>query len=204
MTFDPTSVEVTCVTVPKDHYVQVPWEYVNVCGYSYQFCKNYHIHTYTHILRTYYVHTTYILHTTYRISDHIVSQARQQKLSLHKADKYFFLKIANMKGQTVPCDIFIMLELEPTARHYNQSVQKADFHFVLAEVALKASTSLSFKIQYQMPLVCFRIHQALMYSWEYKVQPGVVYQRSILLPVRWSRLHFQEDSLLSKLRCLRD
>ena len=48
--------------------VQVPWEYVNVCGYSYQFCKNYHIHTYT-----YYVHTTYILHTTYRISDHIVS-----------------------------------------------------------------------------------------------------------------------------------
>ena len=59
MTFDPTSVEVTCVTVPKDHYVQVPWEYVNVCGYSYQFCKNYHIHTYTHILRTYYVHTTY-------------------------------------------------------------------------------------------------------------------------------------------------
>ena len=52
---------------------QVPWEYVNVCGYSYQFCKNYHIHTYTYILRTYYVHTTYILHTTYRISDHIVS-----------------------------------------------------------------------------------------------------------------------------------
>ena len=37
-----------------------------VCGYSYQFCKNYHIHTYTYILRTYYVHTTYILHTTYR------------------------------------------------------------------------------------------------------------------------------------------
>ena len=70
MTFDPTSVEVTCVTVPKDHCVQVPWEYVNVCGYSYQFCKNYHIHTYTY---TYYVHTTYILHTTYRISDHIVS-----------------------------------------------------------------------------------------------------------------------------------
>ena len=68
MTFDPTSVEVTYVTVPKDHCVQVPWEYVNVCGYSYQFCKNYHIHTYT-----YYVHTTYILHTTYRISDHIVS-----------------------------------------------------------------------------------------------------------------------------------
>ena len=39
MTFDPTSVEVTCVTLPEDHCVQVPWEYINVCGYSDQFCK---------------------------------------------------------------------------------------------------------------------------------------------------------------------
>ena len=39
MTFDPTSVEVTCVILPKDHCVQVPWEYINVCGYSDQFCK---------------------------------------------------------------------------------------------------------------------------------------------------------------------
>ena len=31
------------------------WEYINVCGYSDQFCKNYRIHTYT-----YYIH---ILHT---------------------------------------------------------------------------------------------------------------------------------------------
>ena len=73
MTFDPTSVEVTCVTLPKDHCVQVPWEYINVCGYSDQFCKNYHIHTYTYCIHI--LHT----HTTYRISDHIVSQARQQK-----------------------------------------------------------------------------------------------------------------------------
>ena len=35
----PTSVEVTCVTLPKDHCVHVPWEYINVCGYSDQFCK---------------------------------------------------------------------------------------------------------------------------------------------------------------------
>ena len=64
MTFDPTSVEVTCATLPKDHCVQVPWEYINVCRYNDQFCKNNHIHT----------HTTYIhTHTTYRISDHIVS-----------------------------------------------------------------------------------------------------------------------------------
>ena len=27
MTFDPTSVEFTCVTLPKDHYIQVPWKY---------------------------------------------------------------------------------------------------------------------------------------------------------------------------------
>ena len=56
MTFDPMSVEVTCVTLPKDHCVQVPWEYINVCGYSDQFCKLPHtyIHT-TYILRTYYV-----------------------------------------------------------------------------------------------------------------------------------------------------
>ena len=82
MTFDPTSVEVTCVTLPKDHCVQVPWEYINVCGYSDEFCKL--PHTYTHILRTYYVHTTYyILHTTYRISDHIVSLRRDKKWSIH-------------------------------------------------------------------------------------------------------------------------
>ena len=80
MTFDPTSVEVTCVTVPKDHCVQVPWEYVNVCGYSYQFCKNYHIHTYTYILRTYYVHTTYYVQNQWSHSLFLnYVQARQQK-----------------------------------------------------------------------------------------------------------------------------
>ena len=62
----PMSVEVTCVTLPKDHCVQVPWEYINVCGYSNQFCKLPHTYTY-YVLRTYYVHTTY------RMSDHMVS-----------------------------------------------------------------------------------------------------------------------------------
>ena len=57
MTFDPMTVEVTCVTLPKDHCVQVPWQYINVCGYSDQFCKI--PHTYIH------THTTYILHTYY-------------------------------------------------------------------------------------------------------------------------------------------
>ena len=51
-TFDPMSVEVTCVTLPKDHCVQVPWQYINVCGYSDQFCKIPHTYTYIH---TYYV-----------------------------------------------------------------------------------------------------------------------------------------------------
>ena len=61
MTFDPTSVEVTCVTLSKDHCVQVPWEYINVCGYSDQFCKL--PHTYT-----------YYIHTTHRMSNHIVQR----------------------------------------------------------------------------------------------------------------------------------
>ena len=34
MTFDPKSVEVTCVTLPKDHCVQVKQKYIKVCGYS--------------------------------------------------------------------------------------------------------------------------------------------------------------------------
>ena len=38
MTFDPTSVEITCVTLPKDHCVQVPWKYIKVCEYSKPFC----------------------------------------------------------------------------------------------------------------------------------------------------------------------
>ena len=40
MIFDPKAVEVICVTLPKDHCVQVPWKYIKVCGYSDPFCKN--------------------------------------------------------------------------------------------------------------------------------------------------------------------
>ena len=40
MTFDPKTVEVTCVTLPKDHWVQVPWKYIKVCGYSDPYYKN--------------------------------------------------------------------------------------------------------------------------------------------------------------------
>ena len=41
------------VWLPKDHCVQVPWQYINVCGYSDQFCKI--PHTYIHVHTTYYV-----------------------------------------------------------------------------------------------------------------------------------------------------
>ena len=60
MTFDPTSVEVTCVTLPKDHCVQVLWKYIKVCGYSDPFCKNLNERSLTprwpltpHLLRSY-------------------------------------------------------------------------------------------------------------------------------------------------------
>ena len=79
MTFDPMSVEVTCVTLPKDHCVQVLWRYINVCGYSDQFCKL--PHTYIHILRTYYIHTTYYVQNEWSHSLLLNSvQARQQQL----------------------------------------------------------------------------------------------------------------------------
>ena len=67
MTFDPNSVEITCVTLPKDHCVQVPWKYIKVCGYSDLFSK-----TWTKITTYYIPHTTYI-HNTHWMSDHIVS-----------------------------------------------------------------------------------------------------------------------------------
>ena len=39
MTFDPRSVEVLCVTLPKDYCVQVPWKYIKACGYGDLFAK---------------------------------------------------------------------------------------------------------------------------------------------------------------------
>ena len=73
MTFDPMSVEVTCVTLPKDHCVQVPWQYINVCRYSDQFCKI--PHTYT------YIHTTYYVQNEWSHSLLLNSvQARQRKV----------------------------------------------------------------------------------------------------------------------------
>ena len=39
MTFDLTSVEVTCVTIQVSYCVQVPWKYIKVSGYSDLFQK---------------------------------------------------------------------------------------------------------------------------------------------------------------------
>ena len=90
MTFDPTCVEVTCVTLPKDHCVQVPWEYINVCGYSDEFCKLPHTYIHTH---TYYVHTTYYVQNQW---SHGLSQARQKGASF---DLLFTFLVTREKTQ---------------------------------------------------------------------------------------------------------
>ena len=112
MTFDPMSVEVTCVTLPKDHCVQVPWEYISVCGYSDQFCKL--PHTYIHI-------HTYYVHTTYRMSDHIVSywtQFRRDKNCVNNNLHFMicktfkaFLILFNLLYFQCNCIIFYPLNL---------------------------------------------------------------------------------------------
>ena len=84
MTFDPTSVEVTCVTLPKDHCVQVPWEYINVCGYSDQFCKKLP-RTYTYILHTY----TYYIHIlrTESVITYSLSELRSGETKNHCSNR---------------------------------------------------------------------------------------------------------------------
>ena len=61
----------SCVTLPKDHCVQVPWEYITVCEYSDQFCKLPHTHT------TYYIG---LLHTEWVITYHAYRKARRKSL----------------------------------------------------------------------------------------------------------------------------
>ena len=67
--------------LPKDHCVQVPWQYINVCGYSDQFCKI--PHTYTYIL-----HTTYYIQNEWSHSLLLNSvQARQLLNSVQARQK---------------------------------------------------------------------------------------------------------------------
>ena len=79
MTFDPKSVEVTCVTLPKDHCVKShgnTWMYVDTVI---NFAKLPHTPYYI-----YYIHTTCM----YRTSDHIVAywtQFRQDKNGITRA-----------------------------------------------------------------------------------------------------------------------
>ena len=52
----------TYIHILRTYYVHTTYYILRTESVITQFCKNYHIHTYT-----YYVHTTYILHTTYYI-----------------------------------------------------------------------------------------------------------------------------------------
>ena len=76
MIFDPTSVEVTCVTLPKDHCVQVPWEHINVCGYSDLFCKI--PHTYGHTHSTYIPRTAGLANLNQPRAPHLSRQVLRQ------------------------------------------------------------------------------------------------------------------------------
>ena len=62
MTFDPMSVEVTCVTLYPRIIVSKSHDNTSMYVDTVINFANYHIHTYT-----------YYIHTTYRMSDHIVS-----------------------------------------------------------------------------------------------------------------------------------
>ena len=79
MTFDPTSVEVTCVTLLKDHCIKVPWKYIKVCGYSDQFLQNttYIIQTDGH---TYYVQNEWS-HSLFLIKVQARHKVQDQKYS---------------------------------------------------------------------------------------------------------------------------
>ena len=119
MTFDPTSVEVTCVTLPKDHCVQVPREYINVCGYSDQFCKLPRTYTY-YILHTYYVHTTNIRRTYYVQNQWSHSlflnyvQVRQSLfLNYVQVRQSLFLNYVHARQQKIGCFIHFSIFYNP-------------------------------------------------------------------------------------------
>ena len=106
MTFDPTSVDITCVTLPKDHFVQVPWEYISVYGYSDQFCKTYHI-LLTYIQKNY-IHNKW-LHCLFLNKIHVrqkcclkawgVHFCKQGFVSSKKANSFVrVLKISFLEG----------------------------------------------------------------------------------------------------------
>ena len=73
------TVEGTCMTLPKNHYVQVPWQYINVCGYSDQFCK---------IPHAYYIHFTYILRTEWVITYSHTELSSDKTKMLNQTTKY--------------------------------------------------------------------------------------------------------------------
>ena len=130
MAFDPTSVKVTCVTLPKDHCVQVPWEYINVCGYSDQFCKL--PHTYIHIRRTYTTYSSLLLNSV---------QARQKgkypEFCMGYSDKIWYVGSGGHKCHPCgpsnggPCCIFCEYN-KHISRELQNSIVSIFFFFFFA------------------------------------------------------------------------
>ena len=93
------------MTLPKDHCVQVPWElYINVCGYSDQFCK----------------FTTYILHTA------CVNKSAPLKEHFFLRKLYVsFEKVSNnMIGNIISFyRIFVLCNLDVWFRNYGKSCE---------------------------------------------------------------------------------
>ena len=85
MTFDPTSIEVIHVPLPKDYCVLVPWKYIIVCGYSDPFFKS------DHTLQT----ATYTPTHMDRMSDHIVSFGTKFRRDNNHSDLIFLGCIKN-------------------------------------------------------------------------------------------------------------
>ena len=118
MTFDSMSVEVTCVTLPKDHCVQVPWKYINVCGYSDQFCKIPHTYTYIHT-HTYYIQNEWS-HSLLLNS----VQVRQLLNSVQARQKSILSRLYKVQTKLCWCHWFSCIK---TLFNFKKSIEKYSF-----------------------------------------------------------------------------
>ena len=105
MTFDPMSVEVTCVTLPKDHQV-VSKSHDNTSMYVdtvINFVK-YHIHTHTT-----YIHTTYYVQNEWSHSLLLNSVQARQKCNSHMQNCGFLCSSDNFLLKRCNCFLFFFL-----------------------------------------------------------------------------------------------
>ena len=97
MTFDPTSVDVTCVTLPKDHCIQVPWKYIKVCGYSDYFSKSLTKRSVTQMTCRWYL--TPLLLRSRAVYPRIIVSNSHKNTSKHKWIQWpFFFKNFNQRS----------------------------------------------------------------------------------------------------------